>query len=343
LLGPRAQRAWQAAGSPDPYCPGNIVDNTTGYMGIDLIFHPRKNQSAKFFVACVYAPYGELESTNHPSIITKFYKTIETHLLQLPSDTTPIIGGDFNAYIGVCSNPDDACIIGPYGLPHSNSAGEKLIDRHTTAAYKQVLPTSNTTVTKHSMTSGMIMPPDSLILFSCISVMAHMLLMLAYSNHETTSYLTIMLPTLNSVLLDICLRARSHEYKVKRVICWLKTPFTGAFFIRTNSSDKNTQTKSKQSFSNMLTAILMKPRQHNYLKQLCMPLKAPSLKPKTARRTGLMPVNPSSNPSVTLPNVHIKTSLLMALMQTNNIGKPPAIITTKYSVRQRSNTLTKLP
>jgi hypothetical protein len=75
----------------------------------------------------VYAPNGELESTN-PGIITKFYETIETDLLQLPSDTTPIIGGDFNASIGVRSNPDDACIIGPYGLPHSNSAGEKLID-----------------------------------------------------------------------------------------------------------------------------------------------------------------------------------------------------------------------
>jgi hypothetical protein len=29
---------------------------------------------------------------------------------------------------------------------------------HATAAYKQALPTSNTTVTKHSMTSRMIMP-----------------------------------------------------------------------------------------------------------------------------------------------------------------------------------------
>jgi hypothetical protein len=86
----------------------------------------------------------------------------------------------------------------------------------------------------------------------------------------------------------------------------------------------------------------MKPRQHNYLKQLCMPLKAPSLKPKTARQTGSTPVNPSSDPSMTLPNVHIKTSLLTALMQTDNIGKPPAIVTTKYSIRQRSNTLTKL-
>jgi exonuclease III len=112
---------------PYLYCPGNIVDNTTRYIGIDLIIHPRKNQTAKFFVACVYAPYGELESTN-PGISTKFYETVETHLLQLPSDTTPIIGGDFNASIGIQSNPNDACIIGPYGLPCSNSAGEKLID-----------------------------------------------------------------------------------------------------------------------------------------------------------------------------------------------------------------------
>jgi hypothetical protein len=289
----------------------------------------------------VYAPYGELESTN-PGIITKFYETIETHLLQLLSDTTPIIGGDFNASIGVRSNPDDACIIGPYGLLHSNSAGEKLIDMASNCSLQ-----ASTTYFKHRSYETFYdlwndRAPDSLILFLCISVMAHMLLMLAYSNHETTSYLTIMLPALNSVLLDICLRARRNEYKVKWVNCWLKTPLTGAFFIRTNSSDKNTQTKSKPFFLNMLTAIPMKPRQHNYLKQLCMPLKAPSLKPKTARRTGSTPVNPSSDPSVTLPNMHIKTSLLTALMQTDNIGKPPAIITTKYSTRQRSNTLTNL-
>ena len=127
MLGPRAQRAWRAAGSPDPYCPGNIVDNTTRYMGIDLLFHPRKNQPAKFFVACVYAPYSEMENT-HPGIITRFYEKIEQHLLQLPHDMSPIVGGDFNASIGVRGNAGDDSIIGPYGLPHSNSAGEKLID-----------------------------------------------------------------------------------------------------------------------------------------------------------------------------------------------------------------------
>jgi hypothetical protein len=68
-----------------------------------------------------------------------------------------------------------------------------------------------------------------------------------------------------------------------------------------------------------------------------------SLKPKTARRTGSMPVNPLSDRTVTLPNVHIKTSSVRALMQTDNIGKPSTAITTECSIMQRSNTLTKLP
>jgi hypothetical protein len=262
----------------------------------------------------VYAPYGKLESTN-PGIITKFYETVETHLLQLPSDTTPIIGGDFNASIGIHSNPDDACIIGPYGLRHSNSAGEKLIVDMARNCSLQ----ASTTYFKHRSYKTFYNlwnnhAPDSLILSSCTSVTVHMSLMLAYSNHETTLYLTIMLLVLNSVSLDICLGERKHKCKVKQVNCWLKTPLTGAFSIRTNSSDKNMQTKLKRFFSNTLTAIHMKPRQHNYLKQSCMLLKAASLKPKTARRTGSMPVNPSSDPSVTLPNAHIITSSLTALM-----------------------------
>jgi hypothetical protein len=36
-----------------------------------------------------------------------------------------------------------------------------------------------------------------------------------------------------------------------------------------------------------------------------------------------------------LPNVHIKTSSLTALMQTNNTGKPPATITTECSAKQK--------
>jgi hypothetical protein len=47
----------------------------------------------------------------------------------------------------------------------------------------------------------------------------------------------------------------------------------------------------RQEYADKIETILfeyadcdsMKPRPHNYLKQLCMPLKAPSLKPKTTR------------------------------------------------------------
>lgn len=126
MLGPRAQRAWKAAGSPDPYRPGLIVDNTTRYMGVDLVFHPRKNQTAKFFIGNVYSPYSEMENTQ-PGIISKFYETVETHLTQLPPDVDPILGGDFNASVGIRQDTTDH-VLGPYGIPHSNNVGEKLID-----------------------------------------------------------------------------------------------------------------------------------------------------------------------------------------------------------------------
>lgn len=56
-LGPAPkQHAWQNASSPDPYHPGKIVNANTWFMGIDLVFHPWKNQTTKLCVACVYKP-----------------------------------------------------------------------------------------------------------------------------------------------------------------------------------------------------------------------------------------------------------------------------------------------
>jgi len=53
---------------------------------------------------------------------------LETHLESLPSDVDTILGGDFNASIGICTNETDCCIIGPYGLPHHNAAGDYILD-----------------------------------------------------------------------------------------------------------------------------------------------------------------------------------------------------------------------
>jgi hypothetical protein len=290
----------------------------------------------------VYAPYGKLESTN-PGIITKFYETVETHILQLPSDTTPIIGGDFNASIGIRSNPDDACIIGPYCLRHSNSAGEKLI----VMACNCSLQASTTYFKHHSYKTFYDLrndrAPRQLDL-----IFVHQ----CHGPHVTDA--DVFQPR-NNIVSDhhatrLKLRLTQHLSRSKKARTQSET---GELLVEypIKWSILHKDKLKRQEYADKIETILFeyadcnshKPLQHNYLKQTCMPLKAPSLKPKTARRTGSMPVNPSSDPSMMLPNAHTKTSSLPALLRTDNIGKPPAAITTKCSIKKRSNTLTKWP
>jgi hypothetical protein len=75
-------------------------------MGIQLSFTPHHKQTMNLFTANAYAPQAELE-TNNLGILTKFYEMVESHLLQLPSTTLPILGGDFNAAIGICTSGTD--------------------------------------------------------------------------------------------------------------------------------------------------------------------------------------------------------------------------------------------
>jgi len=127
MLGPRAQQAWRDAGSPDPYCPGPLVDANTRYMGIFLSFFPRKNQQTNLFVANVYAPYSEMENSN-PGILSRFYEKVESHLTHLPDDIDIILGGNFNASVGVRQDDSEKHVLGPNGFPHRNKAGQHVID-----------------------------------------------------------------------------------------------------------------------------------------------------------------------------------------------------------------------
>jgi hypothetical protein len=83
MLGPCAQHAWQNAGSPDPYCPGKIVDANTQ---ITL----QKTKQPSFFVACVYAPstvkWNQTTLASFPNSM-KLSKTTSSnsHMIQLPS------------------------------------------------------------------------------------------------------------------------------------------------------------------------------------------------------------------------------------------------------------------
>jgi hypothetical protein len=292
----------------------------------------------------MHPSYGELEQSTNPGIITKFYETVETHLLQLPSDTTPIIGGDFNASIGVCSNPDDACIIGPYGLPHSNSAGEKLIDMVRNCSLQ-----ARATYFKHRSYETFYDLQNDRAPQQLDLIFVHQ----RHGGPHVTDAGVIQLR--NNIISDhhatpLKLRLTRHLSKSKKAQIQNET---GELLVEDpiNWSILQKDKLKRQQCADKIETILFKyadcvsheasPTQLSEA-IMYMPLKAPSLKPKTARRTGSMPVNPSSDPSRTLPNVHIKTSSLMALTQTDNIGKPPAVITTKYSVKRRSNTLTKL-
>ena len=53
MLGPRAQRAWRDAGSPDPRRPGSILaDKTTSRMGAELVPHPAAQESENHQALC---------------------------------------------------------------------------------------------------------------------------------------------------------------------------------------------------------------------------------------------------------------------------------------------------
>ena len=231
MLGPRAQRAWRAAGSPDPYCPGNIVDNTTRYMGIDLLFHPRKNQPAKFFVACVYAPYSEMENTHHPGIITKFYRknrtapSFSSHLTRLLS--SEVISMPRLVFVVILVMKVSLAHMA-YHTPTVPVKNSSIL--RATAASEQAPPTSNIAATEPSMTSETTMLPINWTSFSYINAMVLMSLMRASTNHETTlSLITTPLDS-NYALFVTYLRARNNNKSQWLVNCWLRTPSTGPSF-----------------------------------------------------------------------------------------------------------------
>ena len=65
-------------------------------------------------------------STYSDEDISEILEQLQEFINKCPKDTIPIIGGDFNASIGV--NNDDDGIIGVFGNPYRNDRGETLRD-----------------------------------------------------------------------------------------------------------------------------------------------------------------------------------------------------------------------
>jgi exonuclease III len=126
LLGRAGRKAWQQAGSPDPTYGGTGFDNTTRFMGISLDFRHLKH-TEKLFIGNVYAPSAEHE-VRYPGCLDRYFGDIEEHITtKLSQGRLPIIGGDFNAKVGVRTNTDDQPVIGPHGFPQSNDCGERVL------------------------------------------------------------------------------------------------------------------------------------------------------------------------------------------------------------------------
>jgi exonuclease III len=136
LLNRRAEKAWNAAGRPDPYKSGALAVDNTRILMIELLFQPRKRQSTRLLVTSVYAPQSGITAKN-PEFIQHFYKALGniTSNATTKASTSPgkkflIMGGDWNASIGtrVTQGPNNARVLGMNGIDHTNEAGEKLLE-----------------------------------------------------------------------------------------------------------------------------------------------------------------------------------------------------------------------
>ena len=112
FLGPRAKKAWNNAGNPDLTQPGPLADDVYRFMGITLRFAHKKGErtfSETFFVGNIYAPdSGTVERASKkgdPDMRDRFFGKVDNILGEINANTQVIIGGDFNASVGIRPPP----------------------------------------------------------------------------------------------------------------------------------------------------------------------------------------------------------------------------------------------
>jgi hypothetical protein len=96
VLSPRAIKAWELAGQPDPIKSGNITGRERT-ISIELHYLDGADQDVKYFVVSSYAPCTGQHSDED---YTDYLHNLEEKILQrCPTDAIPIIGIDANATI----------------------------------------------------------------------------------------------------------------------------------------------------------------------------------------------------------------------------------------------------
>jgi exonuclease III len=74
LLNKRAQKAWNAAGRPEPHRSNTLAGDNTRFLMIELLcFNNKKKQSTRIFVALIYAPQSGITAKD-PQALTLFHQ-----------------------------------------------------------------------------------------------------------------------------------------------------------------------------------------------------------------------------------------------------------------------------
>ncbi len=88
-----------------------------------------KKIKGKFLLIALVSTYFPCNDIKHKS----FCNILDSNLNAIKSSTTIVMGLDINACIGTHTNIAHTNVVGPHGVPRSNSRGEHLL--HTLAAH----------------------------------------------------------------------------------------------------------------------------------------------------------------------------------------------------------------
>ena len=127
ILSPLFHKAWRLAGSPPPITIYPKDDFTGRLIQLDLkfdLFNSRGRQikgiSISMTLISVYFPCND---QHHEQFCSLF----DSMLNAINPNTQIVIGSDINAWIGVCTCNEHKQVLGPHGIPWSNTQGENLL------------------------------------------------------------------------------------------------------------------------------------------------------------------------------------------------------------------------
>eukprot|EP00980_Cylindrotheca_fusiformis_P021013 scaffold8028_cov81-Cylindrotheca_fusiformis.AAC.1 len=119
ILSPEAVKAWERAGQPEPIRPPPVASATRS-IAIEIKMEDKKKKEMKIFLISTYLPCSSFSDEDFEETLNQLQFLID----KCPTDAILIIGGDFNASIGVTRKEEGYKSTGPYGNPHRNQRGE---------------------------------------------------------------------------------------------------------------------------------------------------------------------------------------------------------------------------